>query len=52
MSPLCEDTLSTGADVAGPQKGLANSGRRDAQIAHEGLSLENNGAPWSETKTS
>jgi hypothetical protein len=49
MSPLCEDTLSTGADVAGPQKRLANSGRRDA---HVGLSLVNNGAPSSVTKTS
>jgi hypothetical protein len=30
--------------VAGPQKRLANSGRRDA---HVGLSLVNNGAPSS-----
>jgi hypothetical protein len=48
VSPFCENrsTLSTGAEVAGTQNMLANSGRRDAYA-----SLMNNGAYSLATKT-
>jgi hypothetical protein len=46
ISPLCENTLSTGAEVAGTQKMPANSGRRGAYA-----SLMNNGTSSSATKT-